>query len=170
MAQLLVTCLACTLLRSSGLAAPVPFTEHTLRRGAEADAVPPASIDTMAWLAGRWRTRAFGGIGEETWLPAADGALAGIYRQRGDDGVGFYEILVIRQLEGSLILQLRHFDAALLGWEERTETVDFPLVAVEAQAVLFEGMSFDRRGPDAMTVYLAVDGGQNEVRFDYQRY
>lgn len=170
MARLLVTCLACCLLSCAALAAPVPFTEHTLRRGAEADAMPTASIDTMAWLAGRWRTRAFGGIGEETWLPAADGAMAGIYRQRGKDGVTFYEILVIRQLEGSLMLQLRHFDAALIGWEDRTATVDFPLVAVEAQAVHFEGMSFHRRGPDAMTVYLAVDDGQSEVRFDYQRY
>lgn len=169
MTRLLFTCLACLLLCSSALAAPAPFTEHTLRRGAD-DAGPAASIDTMAWLAGRWRTRAFGGIGEETWLPAAGGAMAGIYRQRGDDGVAFYEILVIREVEGTLLLQLRHFDAALVGWEERTETVDFPLVAVEAQAVHFEGMSFHRRGADAMTVYLAVDDGHNEVRFDYQRF
>ncbi|MEE4301213.1 MAG: DUF6265 family protein [Pseudomonadales bacterium] len=150
-------------------AEPVPFTAHTLR-GDAGDAAPPATIAAMAWLAGRWRTAAFGGTGEETWLPPAGGAMAGVYRQQGDAGVSFYEILVIRQLEGTLLLQLRHFDSALVAWEAPGETVDFPLVAVEPDAMHFEGMSFHRLGADAMRVYLAVDDGAGEVRFDYERF
>lgn len=157
------------LLCTAAAGAPVPFTEHTLR-AEPGDASPQATIEVMAWLAGRWRTQAFGGTGEESWLPAENGAMAGIYRQRGEDGVVFLEILVIREVEDSLLLQLRHFDPALVGWEERTETVDFPLVATGEGGVHFEGMSFHRRGADAMTVYLAVDEGAAEVRFDYARF
>lgn len=157
------------LLGVSVAAEPLPFTAHTLR-AAPGDAAPPATIETMAWLAGRWRTEAFGGTGEETWLPPAAGAMAGIYRQRDDAETAFYEMLVIREVEGSLLLQLRHFDEALVGWEAREETVDFPLVAVEDRAMHFEGMSFHRLGADTMRVYLAVDDGAGEVRFDYERF
>jgi hypothetical protein len=152
---------------SAAAGAAERYTEHTLRL-AEGETSPPAGIETMAWLAGTWAAPAFGGVGEETWLPAEGGAMAGVFRHRGDDGATFYEILVIREVEGSLLLQLRHFDPALVGWEEREETVDFPLVAADFPQVDFEGMRFVSTGPERMTVFLAVDDG--EVRFDYERY
>ena len=162
---LAVLLLGCSLVvRAEG-----PFTDNTLRLSPN-EASPPAGIEAMAWLAGRWRAPAFGGIGEETWLPAEDGAMAGVFRHRGDDGTSFYEILVIREVDETLVLQLRHFDPALVGWEERTETVDFPLVGVDGPQVDFEGMRFVSTGRDSMTVFLAVDEGAAEVRFDYERY
>jgi len=132
---------------------------------------PAAGIEVMAWLAGHWRGPAFDGVGEEAWLPPADGAMVGSYRYVGPDGVGFYELLVIREVEGSLVLQLKHFTPALHGWEAPEETVDFPLVAVSGDEVRFDGMRFVRRGDDAMTVHLRLDddGASRVVRFDYSR-
>jgi hypothetical protein len=146
-----------------------PLTANT--RTAGDGPAPAADIALMAWLAGTWRGDAFEGIGEEAWLAPADGAMVGSYRYTGPDGVGFYELLVIREVAGSLELRLKHFDADLHGWEAREETVDFPLVAVDDNGIHFDGMTFVRRGPDAMTVFLALerDGVVDEVRFDYRR-
>ena len=94
--------------------------------------------------------------------------MTGVFRQYTDDSVRFYEILVIREQDDSL-LRLRHFDAGLVAWEEPTETVDFPLAAIGDGRVDFEGMSFRPLGDDAMTVFLAVDEGRDEIRFDYVR-
>ena len=70
----------CLGLLAGPLGAAEPFTEHTLRL-AEGEASPSASIDAMAWMAGTWRTPAFGGIGEESWLPPAAGSMTGVFRQ-----------------------------------------------------------------------------------------
>lgn len=168
-ALLVLHLLIAPLVAATHAAATEPYTENTLR-AAPGEAPPPAAIDAIGWLEGRWRAAAFGGTGEESWLPAEDGAMVGVFRHRGADGASFYEILVIRELQGSLLLQLRHFDPALVGWEERTETVDFPLVALAPGRLDFEGMRFVREGSDAMTVFLAVDDGAAEVRFAYERY
>ena len=54
-----------------------------------------------------------------------------------DDKISFYKIIIIREIENSLVLQLKHFDNNLRGWEAKNETLDFPLIKITSTQVIF---------------------------------
>lgn len=86
--------------------------------------------------------------------------------------VSFYEIEIIREIENSLILQLKHFDSQLNGWETKDETVDFPLKEITPTRVVFEGMIFEKVGDDRMNIFVDIkndDGEVEIVKFEYFR-
>ena len=153
------------------LAGQQTLTEHTLT----GDGTPPpaASISDVAWLTGRWSGEGLGATAEESWLPPTGDSMVGVFRLAGDDGVAFYEIVVIREAHGSLVLRLKHFEPDLTGWEEREETVDFPLVARSDDTLWFDGLTIERSGPDQMDIWVALgsEGGDEmqEARFRYRR-
>src|SRR5690606_36146300 len=93
---------------------------------------PPATIDRVAWLAGRWVGEGLGGVSEEIWSPPAGGAMMGSYRLLKDGAPVFYEMFLLVEEKGTLILKVKHFAPDFTGWEEKSEFVDFPLVAIEA--------------------------------------
>jgi hypothetical protein len=98
--------------------------------------------------------------------------MMGMYRLVRDGKPVFYELLTVVGENGTLILRLKHFNPDLTGWEEKGETVDFPLVALCDGAVHFEGMSFHPQGNATLTVYLAIgkkDGAVREEAFSYSR-
>ena len=89
-----------------------------------------------------------------------------------DGKVAFYEIEIIREVENSLILQLKHFDSDLKGWETKDETVDFPLKEITANKVIFEGMTFEKVSDNEMNVYVDIhqkDGSIETVKFNYKK-
>lgn len=146
------------------------LTENTYRLG-PSEASPPARIEDMAWLAGHWVGEGLGGVSEEVWSTPRGGAMMGAYRLVKDDEPAFYEMLTIMEEGGSLVFRLKHFDADLTAWEEKEETVDFPLVALEETAVHFEGLSFHRQGGE-LTIYLALhqdDGSVREAVFTHEK-
>ena len=86
--------------------------------------------------------------------------------------VQFYEIEVIREIEDSLILQLKHFDSDLKGWETKNETVDFPLIEITETKVVFEGMTFEKVSSNEMNVYVDIEnenGSVETVKFNYKK-
>jgi hypothetical protein len=132
---------------------------------------PAASLADMKWLTGHWVGEAFGGKTEELWTDPAGPNMSGLYRLVKGDKTIFYELMVVTEVDGSLVFRLKHFDADLTGWEEKNEVRSFPLVAKRDGAMLFEGMSFHPDG-DKLTVYLAVDHKDRpieEVTFTYRR-
>ena len=132
---------------------------------------PPATLADMKWLTGHWVGEAFGGKTEELWTEPAGANMAGLYRLVKGEKTIFYELMVVTEVDGSLVFRLKHFDADLTGWEQKNEVRSFPLVAKRDGAMLFEGMSFHPDG-DKLTVYLAVehkDRPIEEVTFTYRR-
>ena len=86
--------------------------------------------------------------------------------------VVFYEIEIIRELEDSLVLQLKHFDNTLKGWEKQDDTVDFPLKEITANKVVFEGMVFEKVSENEMNIYVDIqqeDGTIETVKFNYKK-
>jgi Domain of unknown function (DUF6265) len=145
-------------------------TERTLKLS-PGEKSPPATIADMRWLTGHWVGSAFGGTTEEIWTAPAGADMAGVYRLHKQGKTVFYEILALSELNGSLVLRLKHFNADLTGWEEKDEVRSFPLVAKRGTAMLFEGMTFEPKG-DELTVYLAVEHEGKpveEVTFEYRR-
>ena len=132
---------------------------------------PNATLDQVSWIAGHWKGEAFGGQTEEIWTPPSGGSMMGAFKLFQGDKVSFYEICVIRQQGESLILQLRHFHNDLKAWEEKDETVDFPLVRMEKDEVYFDQFTFRKIDDDEMHIYVVIDDGDKseEVQFIYNR-
>lgn len=120
---------------------------------------PAGPLEQIAWLAGRWRGEAFGGHAEEQWSPASAGTMVGTFRLTVDDRPSLYEFMLVTEEAGSLTLKLKHFNADFTGWEARDEFVSFPLVAITEDGVQFEGLTYRRRGPDAIDVQVTIDKG-----------
>ncbi|MEM8927138.1 MAG: DUF6265 family protein [Bacteroidota bacterium] len=132
---------------------------------------PQASLEDVSWIAGHWRGEAFGGIAEELWSPPEGETMMFVFRLLHEGRVSFYEIGHIKETEGTLLMQLKHFDGSLKGWEEKDETVDFKLVKIEKDKVFFEGLTMGKISDTEMHVYVLVDdgNGEQEVLFDYQK-
>lgn len=129
-------------------------------------------LDNIQWIAGNWKGEAFGGLTEENWSEPSGGSMMATFKLIDKGKVVFYEIQIIREVKNSLMLQLKHFDSDLKGWETKDETVDFPLKEITTTKVIFEGMTFEKISDNEMNVYVDIqhDSGKIEtVTFNYKK-
>lgn len=139
----------------------------------EGQASPPATISQVAWIAGHWQGEAFGGITEEIWSPPLGNSMMGVFRLISEGKVGFYEIVTITEENNSLMLRLKHFHHDLKGWEEKDETVDFPLVKIENNKAWFQGFTFEKINEEELNIYVMIgskNGEAREMKFPYKLY
>jgi hypothetical protein len=132
---------------------------------------PKATLNDVAWIAGHWKGEAFGGITEEIWTPPLGNSMMGAFKLLENGTVSFYEIETISEENGTLILRLKHFHSNLKGWEEKDETIDFPLVKIEKDKVYFEGMTFERISANEMNIYVVIGEDEttgDEYKFNYK--
>ena len=133
---------------------------------------PTASLEDVAWIAGHWKGEAFGGITEEIWSPPQGESMMFVFRLIAEGKVVFYEIGGIRQVEKTLLMQLKHFNGDFTGWEEKDQTVDFKLVKIENNKVYFDQLTFEKISDNEMNVYVVIgddNGNQEEVKFNYKK-
>lgn len=129
-------------------------------------------LENIRWISGNWKGEAFGGQTEENWSEPSGGSMMAAFKLINDGEVSFYEIEIIREIENSLVLQLKHFDNDLKGWETKNETVDFPLKYITKNKVVFEGMTFEKITKHKMSVYVDIENENGEVeivQFDYEK-
>ena len=86
--------------------------------------------------------------------------MVGLFKLFKDDQVAFYEILLLTVEDGALSLKVKHFSAEFTAWEEKEDFVEFRLVGVEENALHFGGLSFYRRGDDAMDGYIVMKNAE----------
>ena len=149
------------------LAAPAqaaePLTGHTYRL-ADGETPPAATLDDAEWLVGSWQCEAFGERCEEAWNAPSAGSMVGFFKLFDEEeGVRFYELLLLTVEDGTLVMKVKHFNADFSAWEEKADYVSFPLVAVEPDALHFRALSFYRRGPDAMDAWLVLKRGDESA-------
>ena len=137
----------------------------------EGESSPKANLEDVFWIEGHWSGEAFGGIAEEIWSAPMGNSMMFVFRLVNNDKVSFYESGHIQQLDDSLILQLKHFDGNMRGWEEKDETIDFKLVKLEPNKVYFEDLTMEKISEDQMNVWVLIEegGNQEEVLFAYKR-
>ena len=131
-----------------------------------------ASIDAAAWLTGRWVGSGLGGTSEEIWSPSADGRMMGVFRQFSDGKTQFYEFEVLEESNQSLVMRIKHFSPNLEGWEEKTESRDFPLLSYSKGKLEFDGLTYELVGPDHLQVTVDIhqdDGSTVQGRFEFFR-
>jgi hypothetical protein len=144
------------------------FGQHTIKLTGSS---PSASLDQVSWISGHWHGEAFGGVVEEVWTEPLGNSMMGSFKLVVDGQVSFYEICIIREIGETILFQLKHFNGDLTGWEEKGETVDFPLVKVEKDKVYFDQFTIERISNDEMHFYVVIsnDGVEEEVLFKYYR-
>lgn len=131
-------------------------TEHTMKLAAGQKS-PAATIEDMAWFAGRWVGDGLGGSNEEHWGPPSGGIMLGTFRHNNKEGKPvFYEFMNLAEREGTISLRLKHFNSDMTGWEEKAKFVEFKLVTKKNGAVYFEGLTFVSKGKDEAVIYLAL--------------
>ncbi len=145
-----------------------PRTEHTYSLAPD-ETRPGATLDDASWLVGSWTGTAFGQSFEAAWSPPSAGSMIGLFKLYGDDGVSFYELLQLSVEEGTLSLKVKHFNADFTAWEDKEEFVNFRLVKKEQNALHFGGLSFYRRGDDAIDGYIVMRNG-DEVTEHHLKY
>ena len=147
-----------------------PRTEHTYQLAPD-ETRPAATLDDASWLVGSWSGTAFGATFESVWNPPTAGTMVGLFKLYGDDGVVFYEILLLGVEDGTLSLKVKHFNADFSAWEEKTDHVNFLLVKKEQDALHFGGLSFYRQGDDSIDGYIVMRNGEDlqENHLKYQR-
>lgn len=147
-----------------------PRTEHTYELAPD-ETRPAATIDDAAWMVGSWTGTAFGGHFEEVWNPPSAGTMVGLFKLFGDDGVAFYELLLLSVEDGTLSLKVKHFNPDFSAWEEKADYVNFRLVKKEDDALHFGGISFYKRDDDSIDGYIVMrnDEDVREHHLEYKR-
>jgi hypothetical protein len=169
MKRILVFCAGLALL-AMPLRAQTPRSENTL--ALDPDASPGrGTLDDVRWLAGHWSGEGLGGISDEIWSEPSAGTMVGAYRLVKDGAVSFYELMVLEEREGSLVLRLKHFSKDMVAWEEKEKTVDFRLVRTGEREVYFHGLTFRSPSPDELQIFLVLtsEGKAREERFHLRR-
>jgi hypothetical protein len=137
----------------------------------EKEGSPKATIEEASWIAGYWRGSAMGGEAEEIWSEPNGGTMMCTFKFVQNGEIIFYELETISEKDQSLLLQIKHFNADLTGWEEKDESVDFRLVKITQDKIFFDGLTFERIGENEMNVYVVIEekGSSEEVKFNYKK-
>ena len=139
------------MIHTAALVASILFQSH---------AMPDASADDLAFLAGHWRGESHGSVIEEFWLPPTAGNLSGVFRMSDSEHVSVVEMMTLTEEAGGLVYRLRHFDTALVPWKSEADgpMQSSSVVLVDEDSVRFEfdeasgveAITYDRED-DAMT-------------------
>jgi len=132
---------------------------------------PKANLSQVSWIAGHWKGEAFGGITEEIWSPPLGDSMMFSFKLVNDGIVIFYELGGIRQVDDTLIFQLKHFGNDFKGWEEKDETVDAKLIKIDNNRAYFDQFTFERISETEINIYVVIEenGQTEEVKFNYKK-
>lgn len=144
--------------------------------GANAQSAAPgeraATIQDVAWLAGRWVGEGFGGQLEEVWTAPAGNQMVGHFRMVENGQPSFYEFVLIEEVDGRLRYRVKHFNPDLVGWEEKDAFHEFAFVGIGPNEVRFDGLILRRRSEedcDHVLMMRGEDGNLHEETLHYRR-
>lgn len=137
----------------------------------EGENSPKAALEEISWMEGHWKGEAFGGITEEIWSPPLGGSMMFSFKLVVDGEVNFYELGHIRQLNETLVFELKHFGGDLIGWEEKEDVQRFNLIKVDENRLYFDGFTFENVSTNEINIYALIhqDGTAEEVKFNYKK-
>jgi hypothetical protein len=137
-------------------------TEHTLKL-TDGHTPQAASVADMAWVTGHWVGEGMGGESVEHWGPVHQGRMLGTFTYSAEGKPVFHEFMIVMEVEGHLVVRLKHFNPDLTGWEEKDKFVDFKFIAKKEDAMYFNGLTYVPVGKDAMKIYVALRGKDGQV-------
>jgi Domain of unknown function (DUF6265) len=152
-------------------------TPNTPREQPPAPVVNGPLVANLAFISGSWHGAVAGGVFDEEWSTPRAEAMMGMFRYMENGKVKFYEFMAIEAGASGPVLHLRHFDADLAGWEERSKPLSFSVAAFTENQVVFESagkatrLTYRRSSEDSLTVVLeqSRQGRKGTQEFHYLR-
>lgn len=154
-------------------------TNHARARDSRTGGSATAKIADLAWIAGNWETHLKGSHLQENWSEPIGDCMMGAFRWIREGKVWIYELLTIREEDGTLVLRFRHFSDELVPWEEKNEPLTYRLVSSTDREAIFENpdseshrrYAFERLDDKTMIVSVgAMKNGKLSVdEFRYQK-
>jgi hypothetical protein len=121
-----------------------------------------ARLEDLAWLEGYWSGRVNGDEVDEVWAGASAGAMMGMFRCIAEGSVRFYEFMTISKDSERVELTIKHFDPALVGWEEKDNAARFVLTEATGKLAAFHQVSGDKH---LWLVYESLEGAGLRIYF-----
>ena len=129
------------------------------------------SVYQLDWLTGQREGSHDGGILEQTWLPPRSGTITALVRSTKESDTRFVEIIHIREINGSLELNLQIFNNSLEP-ENISATYSrihkFELTEVRDRYLAFKGvsdgahrsLSYQLSEGDIFSIYIETNIGE----------
>ena len=129
------------------------------------------SVSQLEWLTGQREGSHDGGILEQTWFPPRSGTITALVRSTKESETRFVEIIHIREINGSLELNLQIFNNSLEP-ENISATYSrihkFELTEVGDRYLVFKGvsngahrsLSYKRSEGDIFSIYIETNVGK----------
>jgi hypothetical protein len=127
-----------------------------------------ASLEDLAWLAGHWRDENATDLSEEVWTAPAGDTMLGMWRWVSKGQARVIELLMVRQEGEGVVMRFRHFDGALVAWEEKNAPFVLALVRRGPGEAVFEGKS-DKGGPLRLSYVREADALRATLEKDDQK-
>lgn len=144
------------------------FSQNTLHYNDEKGS-QRATLNEVKWLYGSWKNNDNGTQAEENWSMAGGKTMHFSFKLWNEKEVVFYEIGHIIEKNNSLLLQIKHFDKNLKGWETQEETQDFKLIKIEKNRIYFDSITYERVSDTELTVYVFDEESKNELVFKLKK-
>ena len=130
---------------------------------------PKATLNDIAWLSGNWKGASEMGNFEENWSEASAKSMLFSFKMWNDNEVFFYEIGHIVEKDKSLVLELKHFDKELKGWEKQGEKESFRLVKIDGTKFYFDKITYEKIDDHHMIVYVLMEETGEELIFNFKK-
>ena len=129
------------------------------------------SVYKLEWLTGQREGSHDGGILEQTWFPPRSGTITALVRSTKESKTRFIEIIHIREINGSLELNLQIFNNSLEP-ENISATYSrihkFELTEVRDKYIAFKGvsdgahrsLSYQRSEEDIFSIHIETNVGE----------
>jgi len=135
-----------------------------------------ASVNDLAFMAGKWTLKHEWGDMEEFWgLPMGDNMVS-TFRCVKDGKVVFYEFMAIEQSDSIPVMKLRHFNKGSIGWEDKDKPYLMPVIKLAKNEVVFESLdkavliTYKRISPLKMDCILDEKGKDGKWKRDVFGY
>ena len=144
------------------------FAQNTLTYNDEKGS-EKATLNDIKWLEGNWTGEAFGGTYEENWSEPLGGTMMFNFKLVAEGKVVFYELGHIIEKNGTLLYQIKHFDATLKGWEEKDQSEDFRFIKKEKNRLYFDNFTFEKVSENEVNLYAYFEDSKEEVVFNFKK-
>lgn len=130
-------------------------------------ASPAATLQDVKWISGNWVADSPFGYSEENWGIPSGNTMMFCFKMMRDNAVFFYELGHIEQKDTTILLRIRHFNAALQPIAQSMQE-EFKLVKIEKDRVCFEGITYEKSG-NGMNVYVFEEDAKKELKFEFKK-
>lgn len=142
------------------------MAQNTIRLEA-GQASPAATLQDVKWISGNWVADSSFGYSEENWGIPSGNTMMFCFKMMRDNAVYFYELGHIEQKDNTILLKIRHFNAALQPIAQSMQE-EFRLVKIEKDRVCFEGITYEK-SDNGMNVYVYEEDAKKELKFEFKK-